>query len=78
MSYRIVYFTHSLSILLKLIEVHKVSAAAQIVVIRSPTPTADTETSHNIKEKKRMNWLLVELKRLLLNAQHNLLYLYVD
>ena len=46
MSYRIVYFTHSLSILLKLIEVHQVSAAAQIV-IPSPTPTAD-----NVEEKE--------------------------
>ena len=78
MSYRIVYFTHSLSILLKLIEVHKVSAAAQIVVIPSPTPTADIETMLKARKKRRMNWLLVELKRLLLNAQHNLLYLYVD
>mgnify|MGYP001793362644 CR=1 FL=1 len=56
MSYRIVYFTHSLSILLKLIEVHKVSAAAQIVVIPSPTPTADIET---MLQKKKKNELVV-------------------
>ena len=56
MSYRILYFTHSLSILLKLIEVHKVSAAAQIVVIPSPTPTADIET---MLQKKKKNELVV-------------------